>query len=326
MLRRPAIALSLVTLVLALPAAAEDLVRRVDVTTWKSVFGRIEARDQIPARSRLGGTVQDISVVEGSHVEAGQQIGQIRDEKIDFQMSALDAQLRALQSQLENAQAELTRGESLLERGVTTAQRLDALRTQVQVIEGQIDATRSEREVLVQREAEGAVLAPIAGTVLQVPLTAGSVVMQGEVVAEIGGGGFFLRLAIPERHARALTEGAEIRITDTGQERVGTLAKIYPQIENGRVIADVEVEGLPTDFVDARVPVRLPVGTTSMLVVPASAVQTRMGLDFVTIAGPGGAPVQRVVVPGERHEIDGVAMIEVLSGLEEGATLVAGHE
>ena len=51
MLRRPAIALSLVTLVLALPAAAEDLVRRVDVTTWKSVFGRIEARDQIPAET-----------------------------------------------------------------------------------------------------------------------------------------------------------------------------------------------------------------------------------------------------------------------------------
>ena len=319
---------ALVGLLAALASAAgsQEPVTSAQITEWKSVFGQVEARDTIPARSRIGGTLIRIDVEEGSDVTEGQVIGVIHDPKLDLQMQSVEAEIEALQSQLANAKTELARGEDLLKRGVTTAQRLDALRTQVEVLQNRIEATRAQKRVVAEQAAEGAVLAPIAGRVITVPVTAGAVVMPGEVVATIGGGGFYLRLAVPERHAAYLREGLEIRIGETGEGQPGRLAKVYPQIENGRVIADVEVEGLPTDFVDARVPVRLPVGTTSMLVVPASAVQTRMGLDFVTIAGPGGAPVQRVVVPGERHEIDGVAMIEVLSGLEEGATLVAGHE
>ncbi|GHF37365.1 efflux RND transporter periplasmic adaptor subunit [Seohaeicola zhoushanensis] len=325
MLRLAAIALTV--LLAAPPLLAQDLgqVQRVSLTSWKSVFGRIEARDRIPARARLGGTLVEISVAEGSKVTAGQTIGVITDEKLNLQLDAVDAQIRALESQLENARTELKRGESLVDRGVTTAQRLDQLRTDVQVLEGQVDAAKAERDVLVQREAEGTVVAPIAGTVLDVPVTSGSVVMAGEVVAQIGGGGFFLRLAIPERHATALEEGAEIRVSEGADERKGTLAKVYPLIENGRVIADVEVEGLPTDFVDARVPVRLPVGTIEALVVPQSAVQSRMGLDFVTVAGPGGAPRERAVVIGRPVEVDGVKMVEILSGLTEGETLVR-HE
>ena len=309
-------------------ASAEDdwTARKLELTDWKAVFGRIEARDQIPARSRLGGTLVNVQVVEGSRVAAGQLIAQVVDEKLALQLSAVDAALQSLSSQLKNAMAELARGENLLERGATTVQRLDALRTEVDVINGRIGATEAERNVLEQREAEGAVLAPNEGTVLSVPVTAGSVVLPGEVIAEIGGGGFFLRLAVPERHATRLKEGDAIRIEGPDGEQEGKLAKIYPQIENGRVIADVEVAGLVTDFVDARVLVRLPVATSKAIVVPSKAVTTRMGLDFVTIARADGTPVSRTVVLGATHEVAGETVIEVLSGLTGDEKLVAGHE
>ncbi|SDK48106.1 efflux RND transporter periplasmic adaptor subunit [Aliiruegeria lutimaris] len=320
--------LPLIAALLPLGAMAEGAqqVRSVELTEWKAVFGRIEARDRVPARSRLGGTLLEVGVAEGSKVEEGQQIATVQDEKLALQLGAIDATLDSLRSQLENAMAELKRGESLLERGVTTAQRLDQLRTQVDVIQGQIGSTEAEKNVLLQREAEGAVLAPISGTVLNVPVTEGSVVLSGEQIAEIGGGGFFLRLAVPERHAGFLEEGAKIRIGGEGAETTGTLAKLYPLIENGRVIADVEVEGIATDFVDARVLVRLPVGKQAALVVPAEAVATRMGLDFVTIAGADGAAVQRAVVIGAAQELDGVPVVEILSGVTEGEELVMGHE
>ena len=64
-----------------------------------------------------------------------------------------------------------------------------------------------------QQAKEGVVLAPVAGRVLDVPVTKGAVVMPGEVVAVIGGGGTFLRIAVPERHATALDAGDTIRIT-----------------------------------------------------------------------------------------------------------------
>ncbi|MDV7141224.1 efflux RND transporter periplasmic adaptor subunit [Tropicimonas sp. TH_r6] len=321
------IVLPLLALLLPWSALAETgRVQSVELTEWKAVFGRIEARDRVPARARLGGTMVTVEVAEGSEVSEGQQVASVRDEKLELQLGAIDATLSSLQSQLETAQAELKRGESLLERGVTTAQRLDQLRTEVAVIEGRIGTTKAERNVLEQREAEGAVLAPISGTVLSVPVTEGSVVMAGEVIAEIGGGGFFLRMAVPERHAGFLEEGDEIRIGGAGAESAGKLAKVYPLIENGRVIADVEIADMATDFVDARVLVRLPIGTRQALVVPADAVETRMGLDFVSIAGTGGAPVQRVVVIGEASSVEGSEMVEILSGLSEGEELVAGHE
>ena len=125
---------------------------------------------------------------------------------------------------------------------MATAQRLDQLRTTVDVTRNQLAAAEAQRAVVVQQGAEGEVLAPGDGRVLTVPVTRGAVVLAGEPIAVIGGGGFFLRLAIPERHASALQEGATIRITAGGAESAGRLVKVYPQIENGRVVADVEVE------------------------------------------------------------------------------------
>ncbi len=324
---RPLLSLLLLFfLPMAMQVQAETTAERADITQWKAVFGRIETRDRIPARSRLGGTLVSVDVSEGTRVEQGQVIANVTDEKLALQLGAIDATLQSLTSQLGNAEAELKRGESLLQRGVTTAQRLDQLRTEVDVIRGRIGTAQAERNVLTQREAEGAVLAPISGTVLSVPVTAGSVVLSGEAIAEIGGGGFFLRLAVPERHAGVLTQGAEIRIGGEGAEQTGTLAKIYPQIENGRVIADVEVDNLSNDFVDARVLVRLPIGTSTAIVVPATAISSRMGLDFVTVAGPDGTAQQRTVVLGQTHLLNGTDMVEILSGLQAGESLVASHE
>ncbi|MFU8882141.1 MAG: efflux RND transporter periplasmic adaptor subunit [Rhodobacterales bacterium] len=290
------------------------------VTDWKAVYGQIEAQTRLPARARLGGTLVSLEVVEGDRVEAGQVLARIVDEKLDLRLRSVDAQLQSLQSQLSNAQAELERGEALLQRGVTTVQRLDALRTQVDVLTGQIAANRAERSVVEQQASEGDVLAPIAGLVLTVPVAAGAVVMPGEAVATLGGGGFFLRLAIPERHARALAEGDEIRIDGASEGAVGRIARVYPQIENGRVIADVAVDGLDEAFVDARLLVRLALGSRDVLLVPESAIITRAGLDFVTVQGPHQG--ERAVMLGQRHDENGIVLREVLSGLNDGETVV----
>lgn len=307
-----------------LPTLAEPLAP-IPVTEWKAVYGRIEARDRIPARARLGGTLVSLSVAEGDVVTEGQVIAEIVDEKLGFQLKANDGQLDALNAQLANAETELKRGEELLARGVATAQRLDALRAQVDTLTGQIEATKAQRRVIEQQAAEGAVLAPVAGRVLDVPVAAGAVVMPGESVAEIGGGGVFLRLAVPERHAMALKEGDAIQIEDPAGTRQGKLARIYPLIENGRVLADVEVEGLPEGFFDARVLVRLPVGQRLALMVPAGAVHTQSGLDFVAVR-LGDKTVMRAVVPGQRQEIDGKPMIEIISGLAAGDDVQEGAD
>ena len=316
---------ALLTLVLLLVAgvagAGTIQIEPRSVTEWKAIYGRVEARDSVAARARIGGVVVDLNITEGEQVKAGQKIATVRDDKIAFRIAALDAQLRALNAQLEAAEAELTRGEKLVERGFMTVQRLDQLKTEVDVVRNEVAATEAQRSVVVQQGAEGEVFAPADGRVLTVPVTRGAVIMVGETVANIGGGGFFLRLAIPERHAGALVQGAQIHILTDDAQSTGRLAKVYPQIENGRVIADVEVDELDTVFVNARVLVRLPVGERKAILVPRAAVQTRFGVDFITVSIDGG-DVERAVVPGETVNLDGGPFVEIISGLSAGDTIV----
>ncbi|WP_246675500.1 efflux RND transporter periplasmic adaptor subunit [Mesorhizobium sp. B2-6-4] len=292
------------------------------ITEWKAVYGRVEARNAIPARARIGGLIVDLAVTEGEMVKAGQKIATVQDDKIAFQVAALDAQLRALKAQMGTAQSELARGQTLVDKGVMTVQRLDQLRTEVDVARNQLAATGAQRSVIVQQGAEGDIFAPGDGRVLTVPVTRGGVIMAGEVVATIGGGGVFLRLAVPERYAATLKQGAAIRINTNGKESAGRLAKIYPQIDNGRVIADVEVDDLDTDFIDARVLVELPVGERAALLVPTAAIMTRSGIDFVHVAADG-AETERAVVTGERTTRTDGDYVEILTGLAAGDVVVA---
>ena len=297
----------------------------VTVTEWKSVYGTVEARYRSPARARIGGTLVELSVVEGDEVAAGQELARIVDDKLDFQLAALAAQREALSAQLANAEADLQRGEDLLKNGVTTTQRVDALRTQVDVLKGQIASMAAQADVISQQAKEGVVLAPVAGRVLDVPLTKGAVLMPGEVVAVVGGGGTFLRIAVPERHATVLEAGDTIIISEGDADREGTLARVYPLIEGGRVVADVEIEGLPDTYVGARMLVRLPVGEREALMVPAADIVTRSGLDFIGVQGAEGAAL-RSIVPGEVRVVDGVEMVEVISGLAAGDVVVPASD
>ena len=309
-------------LALANPALAGSLVLQpTEMTEWKAVYGQVEAKDTVPARARIGGVITELDVTEGDVVNAGQKIAVVRDDKIDFQLAAYDAQLKALETQLANAQSELARGMTLVGKGITTQQQLDQLKTSVDVLGSQIVALQAQRSVSVEQQKEGDVLAPANGRVLQVPVTRGAVIMGGEPVATIGGGGFFLRLAIPERHAAALKQGASIHISAGGSKETGKLVKIYPEITNGRVAADVEVAALNSDFVNARVLVEIPVATRKALLVPKDAVVTRSGIDFVTVE-EAGKPVERAVILGETMEDSNPPMVEVLTGLAAGDSVV----
>ena len=119
------------------------------------------------------------------------------------------------------------------------------------------------------------------------PARRGAVVLPGEPVATIGGGGLFLRLAIPERHAATLRVGATVRVGERGDDevsgqRVGRVEKLYPLIEGGRVIADVVVDDLPDLFVGERVLVRVPVATRRVLAVPPDAITTARAVTMPT--------------------------------------------
>jgi multidrug efflux pump subunit AcrA (membrane-fusion protein) len=188
------------------------------------------------------------------------------------------------------------------------------------VVEQEIAARRAERAVIEEREAEGRVLAPAAGRVLQVPMTQGMNVQPGETVATVATADYVLRARLPERHARFLAEGDAVRIAARGlltSEIVGegTITQVYPELEAGRVVADVAAAGLGDYFVGERVRLEVATGGRRAVVVPPAYLDKRFGVTFARLEG--GEEV--VVQPGS--EVDGG--VEILAGLHPGDTLVA---
>ncbi len=291
--------LALAAQLLASPLMAEEFeVARQTVVETKAVFGQVMSRNVVPARARIGGTIQAISVDEGSQVDEGKVIATVLDDKLALRRDAAGAQVEAIRSQLSNARTELERAQQLRERGVAPQSRVDQAQTQVDVYSNQLAAAEADQAVIEQQSREGEVLAPSAGRVLDVPVTAGSVILPGETIATIAGGGYFLRLSLPERHAAEIAEGDTVevgeRVLSAGdadgpvETRQGRLAKVYPQISGGRVEADVEVDGLGDYFVGERTLVWIPVGKRSVLAVPPEAVVTLHGVDMVRLAADAG--------------------------------------
>ena len=322
-------ALLVATLLASQAGAAEFTVKPIERPDYKAVFGRVEAQHLVPARARLGGTILSLSVEEGSAVKAGDVVAVVVDDKLALQLGALDARLKALDAERRNANADLERAQKLLESGVVPRKQVEGFQTRVDVLTNQFAAAEAERSVLAQQRSEGEVIAPAPGRVLSVPVTEGSVVMAGETIARIAGGGYFLRLSLPERHAGQVKTGDEVLVGSRGMTDIGDKApagrgkviKVYPEIDGGRVLADVEVEGLGDFFVGERTRVWIAVARHQMLAVPAVALVTRSGVDYVRVALPGGEADVPVIV-GEGFEENGQAFIEILTGLKDGDTVV----
>ena len=307
--------------------AAEFTVRSVQVPELKGVFGEVKSRTVVPARARIGGTVRAVSVSEGDSVKEGDEIALVVDDKNALTLNAADARIKELTSQLDNARTELDRAQQLLARGVASQARLDTAKTQFDVATNQVTAAEADRAVILQRAREGAVIAPADGRVLTVPVTPGSVVLAGDEIARVASGPYYLRLSLPERHATSIREGGTVRIGERGisQDKAGTpatarpgrIVKVYPEIAAGRVMADVEVDGLGNYFVNERTLVWVEIGKRAVLAVPAGFVRTAHGIDYVTLATPRG-PLDVPVILGARFPGEDGERVEILTGLRDG--------
>lgn len=312
--------------VVAARAETTFTVHQIGIADQKSVFATVESPYVVPARARIGGTVATLSVHQGDQVTQGQVIAVVADERLLLQINSLDAQIAGLKSQLDQANIDFSRADMLARSGAGTRATLDQAKTAVQVDEAAIRARTAERDVAQQTLDEGKVLAPVAGRVLTVPLTQGTVVLNGDPVATIGEQPFKLRLRLPERHAEFLKAGDPIRLAagqpGAGKGADGTVTLVYPQIEEGRVVADATVSNLGDYFVGDRVLVWIGAGVRQGFVIPASYIVTRFGLDYVTLRQANGVtdvPVQR----GEPHPTtDMPDGIEVLSGVHNDDVLV----
>ncbi len=309
------------------PPPKTYLVAQSQISDEKAVFATIESANVVPARARIGGTILELKVRQGDHVDEGQVIADVGDQKLALQINSYTAQVQAAQAQVAQAKVEYDRAQRLLAPGAISRNMYDQAHTAYNVATSNLKSVSAQRAVIEQQEKEGQILAPVAGRVITVPVTAGTVVLQGDAVATVAKQDFVLRLEIPERHARHIKVGDPVRLDggdfDLNGPRFGRIVLVYPQIDNGHVVADATVSALSDYFVGERVQVWIPAGQRRAIVIPSSLVTTRYGIDYVRLwtarTGAMDVPVQR---GEERPRPQMPGGLEILSGLNPGDRLL----
>ena len=100
--------------------AAEFTVTERPVADLKAVYATVESLHLTPARSRNGGTIDQLTIREGDSVTLAEQLAVVSDPKLPLQMAALDARIQALLSQQKQAQIDLARFQQLMKTGNVT--------------------------------------------------------------------------------------------------------------------------------------------------------------------------------------------------------------
>ena len=95
-------------------AAAENwTVTSSTVDDRKAVIATVEPVHELPARSRIGGTIAELKVKEGDRVAANDRIALVVDPKLSLQMQGLDARIQAQQAQRDQARLDFDRAQEL---------------------------------------------------------------------------------------------------------------------------------------------------------------------------------------------------------------------
>ena len=166
--------------------------------------GYVTARRQATVSAQITGTLTEVLIEEGEHVEAGQILAKLDNSAQMASVSQTRAQVEAAQAvlvqydaQLAQGRRDLKRNEGLIDRHLVSEQTLETARTQVTTLEAQVDS--QHRQVELARAILEAAEVQLGYTTLRAPFS-GVVIAKaaqaGEIVSPTSAGGGFTRTGV----------------------------------------------------------------------------------------------------------------------------------
>lgn len=194
-------------------------------------------------------------------------------------------------------------------------QSVQAMQRAVADLNKRLDAMRTASEGL-------AVRAPVAGRVTGLTLQMGESVRAGTRIARLDSlGRFKLDLRLDEFHLGRVREGLAAQITHDGRDHALRVARIDPQVKDGRFSVELAFDADPPPLqVGQGLDVRLTLGNTSpALLLPDAGFYADTGGAWAFVLDADGLHAARRELKLGRRA-DGV--IEVLGGLQPGEQVV----
>ncbi len=165
--------------------------------------GYVTARREATASAQITGTLTQVLIEEGEHVQAGQVLARLDDtaaratlEQAEAQLNVSQALLSQYEGQLEQARSDFKRDENLVGEAISQ-QVFDTARTQVRTLSAQVESQRGQVQ-LARASLRGAQV-QLDYTVIKAPFSGvitAKAAQPGEIVSPMSAGGGFTRTGV----------------------------------------------------------------------------------------------------------------------------------
>ena len=215
-------------------------VERRDIIVDAQATGVVEPINVIEVKSKSSGQITQMPVDVGSTVEAGQLLVQLdpRDVKNQYDQSAAD--LAAAKARLDVADSQRKRSQELFTGQIITRQEFETTGLEYENARAALVRARTGLDIAQQRLDEATVRAPVAGTIIEKPVSLGQVI--ASATGSASGGTTILKMAdLNQVRVRALVNESDIGsiqpgmtarvVVDAYPDRPfnGTVEKVEPQ-------------------------------------------------------------------------------------------------
>jgi HlyD family secretion protein len=288
--------------------------------------GTIEPEKKVEVRPRISGIVEKVYVDDGDVVEASALLIEIDRELLEAQAAEARSRLDASRVEQRYAERDLHRAADLAHGGTVSEQEHERAEARFETAGAAVARDQAALDSLEVELKYTRVLAPMHGTILDVPVEVGDAV---SAVTTVTGGTLLLVIADPNPlHLKGLVDENEVARVAVGQTArlrseaypgrtfAGEVRHIAPLGQRQQNVTYFEVEVLVTDP-DARLLRPLMTDTVDdALVVPEAALVFEGDAVLVERVLRASAPtldrrtVQVGIVAGDRAQI--------LAGLEVG--------
>lgn len=313
------------------PADATPLtVRVVEATTVTTerpieVQGVVQPARQSVVSSRVMGPVIAVKTWAGEKVSPGQTLIEIQPGTSEGQLAQSEGALAQATAALSLAERNLKRYEALHADKAASELELDMAKMQYEQASGAVEQARGAVRAAKAVAGDAAVTAPFAARVVERLVEVGDMAAPGRPLIRLESlEGRRIWLSLREADIHRVSVGQSVPVTlDSFSDIVaveGTVAEIVPSADPATHTFTVKV-----DLGEADVPsgisgrALIPGDATERILVPASAVHARGGLELVVVEGGDGSARTRAVTTGVSNS-DG--MVEILSGIKAGERVV----
>ena len=291
------------------------------------ITGTLTPLTEARVKAKVAGELELVAVREGEAVKRGQVLARIDQTEVEARVAARTADVEAARAQLVLAEKNRATQKALLERKFISQNAFDATLSSYEVAEARLRAAEAELAMALKSRGDAVLVAPFDGVVAERHARQGErVSVDAPVVTVVDLRRLELEAPVPANQIGRVRVGQKVvfRVDGLGDrqfegrvERInpatvaGTRSiNVYAVIDNrdGALRGGMFAHGeLLWDRIQ------------EALVVPAAAVREEAGTTVVYAIEDGVVRVKPVTLGSA--SVDG--KVQVLSGLERGATIIA---